>query len=184
MATCLADLLAQHIPLASEFAQQKCYLTYTAPLSTLSCPQITLLEAPSVLACSGTTGLRTWEAALSLGTYLSSPEGLDLVKGKTVLELGAGTGFLSILCAKHLGTRFVLATDGSAEVIGELESNISVNELNNTDLVIPAILEWGHMLSDDLLNGAEERRTYELVLGADVVRLLYGVSLIFNHDTS
>ena len=176
--TCLADLLANHIPLASESAQQKCYLTYTVPSPSLFCAELTLLETRSVLASSGTTGLRTWEAALYLGTFLSSASGLDLIKGKTILELGAGTGFLSILCARHLEARFVLATDGSAEVINDLESNIRLNELGNTNLIIPAILKWGHLFPDNPLNG--DSRTYDLVLGADVVSALFCRSFIID----
>lgn len=178
--TCLADISANYIPLASEAAQQKCYLTYTVPSPSLFCPELTLLEARSVLASSGTTGLRTWEAALHLGTFLSSSGGLNLIQGKTILELGAGTGFLSILCAKHLGARFVLATDGSAEVINDLESNICLNKLENTNLIIPAVLKWGHSFSDDLLNGLEDSRIYDLVLGADVVGPLFCRSVIID----
>ncbi len=179
MSNCLAGLLTNKIPLASEVAQQKCYLTYTAPLPAPSCKQLTLLEARSILASSGTTGFRTWESALCLGTYLSSPDGVDFIRGKTILELGAGTGFLSILCAKHLGARFVLATDGSAEVISDLESNIFLNSLDSTNLIVPGILKWGHTLSDELLNGLEDNRTYDLVLGADVVSQAMGEPLTF-----
>lgn len=179
MSNCLAGLLTNKIPLASEVEQRKCYLTYTAPLPAPSCKQLTLLEARSILASSGTTGFRTWESALCLGTYLSSPDGMDLIRGKTILELGAGTGFLSILCAKHLGARFVLATDGSAEVISDLDSNIFLNGLESTNLIVPGMLKWGHTLSDELLNGPEDNRTYDLVLGADVVsRLLEAFDLI------
>lgn len=160
------------MPSAGEASQQKCYLTYTVPFSAFSGAGLTLLEARSVLASSGTTGLRTWEAALCLGTFLCSPDGLDFVKGKKVLELGTGTGFLSILCAKHLGARFVLATDGSAKVIDDLKSNIFLNELQDTNLVVPAVFQWSGELSDDILNGIEESRAYDLVLGADVVRLI------------
>jgi predicted nicotinamide N-methyase len=104
---------------------------------------------------------------------------MDLIRGKTILELGAGTGFLSILCAKHLGARFVLATDGSAEVISDLDSNIFLNGLESTNLIVPGMLKWGHTLSDELLNGPEDNRTYDLVLGADVVsRLLEAFDLI------
>lgn len=168
---CLADLLTKHIPLASEAAQQKCYVTYTAPSSALSCPELTLLEARSLLASSGTTGFRTWEAALFLGTYLSSSAGLDLIKGKTVLELGAGTGFLSILCAKHLGARYVLSTDGSTEIVNDLDSNLIINGLGKSNLINTAVFEWGHTLCADLFNGLEEGIYYDLVLGADVVSL-------------
>lgn len=172
MSICYADLAAKPIPLASEAAQEKCYLTYTAPLSSLRCPELTLLEARSVLASSGTTGLRTWEAALCLGTFLFSPGGQNLIQGKIILELGAGTGFLSILCAKHLGARFVMATDGNAGVIRDLDSNLVLNNIKDKNVIITAVLEWGHMLPDILCDTPEGNLTYDLVLGADVVRLI------------
>ena len=155
--------------MASEAAQQKCYVTYTAPLSSLPCPELTLLEAHSVLASAGTTGLKTWEAALCLGTYLFSSSGRHLILGKTILELGAGTGFLSILCAKHLGARFVLATDGNGDVIRDIDSNIVLNEVENTNLITTSVLEWGHMLPEIFGKSREGDRTYDLILGADVV---------------
>lgn len=144
-------------------------MTYTAPIHGPNAAQVTLLEAPSLLASSGTTGFRTWEAALFLGAYLSSPNGNHLVTGKRVLELGAGTGFLSIFVAKHLGAHYVLATDGSQEVLSDLKSNILLNELEGRELIETAILQWGHTLIGGVADCRGERRSYDLVLGADVV---------------
>lgn len=56
----------------------------------------------------------------------------DLVKGKNVLELGAGTGFLSLLCAGELDARHVLATDGLAHVCESLQVNVDLNKDNDT----------------------------------------------------
>lgn len=150
--------------------QQKSYVTYTAPSQALNAPQVTLLEARSLLASSGTTGLRTWEAALHLGTYLFSSEGKDLVVGKNVIELGAGTGFLSILCAKHLDAKHVLATYGDGGVISDLTFNVYLNGLDRSGLVDTTILKWGHALVDEIFEDREGTLEYELVLGADVVR--------------
>lgn len=161
--------MGQPLPSASAAAQQKSYVTYTAPVPGADAAQITLLEAPSLLASSGTTGFRTWEAALFLGAYLSSPAGNRFVNGKNVLELGAGTGFLSIFCAKDLGAQRVLATDGSQEVIGDLKSNIHLNELDGSELIQTAILQWGHALIGGVADCREDKRPYDLVLGADVV---------------
>ncbi len=161
--------MGQPLPSESTAAQQKSYVTYTAPLPGPKAAQVTLLEAPSLLASSGTTGFRTWEAALFLGAYLSSPEGNHFVAGKNVLELGAGTGFLSIYCAKHLGAQHVLATDGSREVISDLKSNLHLNMLEGSELIQAAILEWGHTLIGGVADCREDRRSYDLILGADVV---------------
>lgn len=169
MAGSLAQLLAQPLVSAGVAAQQKSYVTYTAPSFATDAPEVTLLEARSVLAASGTTGLRTWEAALLLGTYLFSSAGNNFVQNKNIIELGAGTGLLSIVCAKHLGAKYVLATDGSGEVVNDLESNIFINRLEGTGVIDAGILNWGHMLNEEMLKGTDENRSYDLVIGADVV---------------
>lgn len=161
--------MSQPLPSASIAAQQKAYVTYTGPIVGQNAAQVTLLEAPSLLASSGTTGFRTWEAALFLGSYLSSSEGMHLINGKSILELGAGTGFLSIFCAKHLGAQRVLATDGSQMVISDLQSNLHLNGLEGSEMIQTAILPWGHALIGGVADCRKDRRSYDLVLGADVV---------------
>lgn len=161
--------MSQPLLSASTAAQQKSFVTYTAPTPGLNAAQVTLLEAPSLLASSGTTGFRTWEAALFLGAYLSSPEGNHFISGRNVLELGAGTGFLSIFCAKYLNARRVLATDGSGTVVSDLKSNIHLNELDGSESIQSAILKWGHALIGGVADRREDQCSYDLVLGADVV---------------
>ena len=141
---------------------------YTMPLPGLNAPSVIILESRYLLASSGTTGLRTWEAALHLGIYLCSPKGRAFIKDQTVLELGAGTGFLSSLCAKYLGARHVLATDGSSEVVEDLQFNIKLNGLDSAGVIGTNILKWGHSLDGTLFT------THDIVLGADLVgRVFY-----------
>lgn len=68
---------------------------------------------------AGTTGLRTWTAALHCAHhFLSSPDALFGRPTRAVLELGAGTGFLSAVLA-HEGVG-VIATDlGDDDCEGE-----------------------------------------------------------------
>ena len=150
-------------------AQQKQYVTYTLPKLTLDAPTITMLEARAILASSGTTGLRTWEAALRLGTFLSSAQGLLVIKDKTVLELGAGTGFVSMLCAKHLGAKYVLASDGSGEVVDDMKANLFLNGLEESALIDTTVLRWGHALTEGFFDRSNGGLSFDLVLGADVV---------------
>lgn len=160
--------MTKPLPSASTAAQQKSYVTYTAPYSQSGAPQITLLESPSLLASSGTTGFRTWEAALFLGAYLASPDGRHFVDEKMIIELGAGTGFLSMFCARHLNAQYVFATDGSREVITDLRTNLDLNQLEEGEKIRTGVLQWGHTLIDGIADCRETGIAYDLVLGADV----------------
>ena len=151
-----------------DFMQKKNYVTYTAPLEAPNPPCITLLETRSVLSSAGDTGLRTWEAALSLGYFLCSESGRGFIRGKNIIELGAGGGFLSILCAKYLGAQCILATDGSERVVSNLQSNLHLNGLEQNSNIDVAILEWDSNL-EDILGNQGHCDTFHLVLGADIV---------------
>lgn len=173
----LSDLLSQPLPSETTAAQQRCYVTYnlsllhTAP--TVQEPHICLLENRSLIAASGTTGLRTWEAALHLGQYLCANP--SLVRNKRILELGAGTGYLAVLCAKYLGSEHVIASDGSDEVVSKLNDSFFLNGLQGSDKVSTTQLKWGHALM-----GTEEQswnggRRLDVIIGADIT---YDVSVI------
>lgn len=164
-------------PLPSEVAmvQQKCYVTYHVsalspeshgPSRIVGEPNITLLENRALISAAGTTGLRTWEAALHLGQYLC--ENPSIVKQKRVLELGAGTGYLSVLCANFLAATHVTASDGSDDVIYNLPENFYLNRLQHATCIGAMDVKWGHALL-----GTEEKkwnggRPVDVVLGADI----------------
>ena len=163
--------MATSLPPASDAAQQKVHVTYTAPSLGKEVQTVTTFEVPSLLASSGTTGFRTWEAALHLGAFLYSDSGRLYVKGKKVLELGAGTGFLSILCAKHLGADHVLATDGSVEVVNDMKVNFHCNAIDfSTDPKKRiAVLQWGHALIGGPADRSDQGKIFDLIIGADVI---------------
>ena len=173
----LANFLSAPLPSQFVSAQQKCYVTYhlsaLSPAHPVSSshhsedePCITLLENRSLIAASGTTGLRTWDAALHLGQYLCQNN--TVVKGKRILELGTGTGYLSILCANHLGAEHVIASDGSEDVINNLPENFFLNNLQDSKSIVPMEVRWGHALlgtEEEKWNGG---RPVDCVLGADI----------------
>lgn len=173
----LSDLLSQPLPAETTAAQQRCYVTYY--LSRLqtepSAPdaQIGLLESRLLISASGTTGLRTWEAALHLGQYLCANP--SLVKNKRILELGTGTGYLAVLCAKYLGADHVIASDGSDEVVNKLLDSFFLNGLQESDKVSAAGLKWGHALEGTDEQAWNGGRKMDMVLGADIT---YDVSVI------
>ncbi|KAK4200909.1 putative methyltransferase-domain-containing protein [Triangularia verruculosa] len=172
--TTMSELLSVPLPAEVVAAQQKCHVTYY--LSLLEEPRdatVVLLESRSIISGSGTTGLRTWEAALHLGQYLCSNPAF--VKGKRLLELGTGTGYVAILCAKHLGSEHIIASDGSEDVVNNLPDNLFINGLQSSDKVSVSELRWGHALlgtEEEEWNGGKK---VDVVLGADIT---YDVSVI------
>lgn len=168
-----SELIASPLPSEADVAQQRSYVTYSPSLlrgTSLAAgspePQVTILESPNLISAAGTTGLRTWEAALHLGQYLCRNP--HLIQGKGVLELGAGTGYISILCAKYLSPRQVIASDGSDDVVMNLPESFYVNSLQDSDIITAMDVKWGY----PLLGGEEAAwnggRPIDVVLGADV----------------
>jgi predicted nicotinamide N-methyase len=167
----LSVLLSSSLPSEAVAVQQKSYVTYTLSSlfdSSASPPMITLLESRNLLAAAGTTGFRTWDACLHLGSYLSSPKCSVPIANKTILELGAGTGYLSILCAKYLGASHVTATDGADTVVSEMGTNFYLNELQDESRITAKELQWGYPLLGGEQIEWNSGRKIDVVLGADV----------------
>ncbi|KAF2163226.1 hypothetical protein M409DRAFT_68539 [Zasmidium cellare ATCC 36951] len=175
--THLSTLITSTLPSESQAVQQKSHVTFvclppTSPQQNLHLPPseeptLTLLERPHLISGSLTTGFRTWEAALHLGSYLlTSP---DLIRGKNVLELGAGTGFLSILAAKHLGAQHVTVTDGDEGVVEALKENFFFNGLDDEGGRVGAsVLRWGRGFKGTWVEEEFEKWPVDLVVGADI----------------
>ncbi|KAK6008776.1 hypothetical protein QM012_000679 [Aureobasidium pullulans] len=167
----LAELMFSPMPDDATAAQQRNWVTYT-PLAQDSAilekePELKLLENRAVISGAGTTGLRTWEAALHLSSYLlGSPELIESIKGKKVIELGAGTGLLSILCASHLSAAHVTATDGDEGVVQALHENAAFNDIK--DSMDIGVLWWGRALKGSWMYEKDPSFSCDLVLGADV----------------
>lgn len=176
----LSSLMSSNIPSEAMSAQQKAYVAYTFPLCSSDDGisgdgSVTLLESRSVISSSGTTGLRTWEAALLLGSFLASESGGELVHRRKVFELGAGTGILSILCAKHLGVSGVVATDGDEAVVDAIKTNVFLNQLDTNQSSQPvirtAVLRWGWPVNASTFAEDYGMEVPDVLLGADVVSI-------------
>ncbi|KAL2118730.1 hypothetical protein VTJ04DRAFT_8390 [Mycothermus thermophilus] len=171
----LASLLSQPLPTETEAAQQREYVVYHLsllqgqyPLGNTT-PRINLLESRALISAGGTTGLRTWEAALHMGQYLCAHP--SVVANKRVLELGSGTGYLAVLCSKFLGAAHVVATDGSEEVVSRLGDSFFLNSLQESPTVSASQLAWGRScLGAEWLDDG-----VDVILGADVT---YDASVI------
>nr|KAF6366642.1 methyltransferase like 22 [Pipistrellus kuhlii] len=68
-------------------------------------------------------GKQVWRGALFLADYILFQR--DLFQGRTVLELGAGTGFTSIIAATVAQT--VYCTDVGADLLATCQRNVALN---------------------------------------------------------
>uniref|UniRef100_A0A8C3GMG0 Methyltransferase like 21C n=1 Tax=Cairina moschata TaxID=8855 RepID=A0A8C3GMG0_CAIMO len=109
-------------------------------------------------------GAVVWPGALALSQYLESNQERFNLKDKQVLEIGAGTGLVSIV-ACILGA-YVTATD-LPEVLENLSFNISSN-IQNMNIHKPEVrkLVWGESLSEDFPSSTYH---YDFLLASDVV---------------
>lgn len=178
----LSSLLGSNIPSEAVSAQEKSYVKYAYALDPTDendaeeCTVI-LLESRAVIFSSGTSGLRTWEAALVLGSFLVSASGRAMIQGKRVLELGAGTGMVSILCAKYLSPSAVVATDGDEAVVDAIRTNSFLNEVDTEGSaqtpVLTAALKWGWPVMAATFAEDYGMEAPDVILGADVVSILH-----------
>lgn len=169
----LCALLGAPLPTEAVSAQERCRVRHH--LSSLRRhddterwdePAVMLMESPWLISAAGTTGLRTWEAALHLGQYLCLHR--DMVAGKRVLELGAGTGYVSILCAKHLSCAHAVASDGSEEVVSNLADNFALNHVDPSRLTAMK-LQWGGEADEEDDDEVQAAGSCDVVLAADVI---------------
>ncbi len=171
----MAHLSTLEYPSILEAAQATSVVTYSMPYTTrpTSANAVAIEERRNLLASNGTTGFRTWGACLHLATYLAI-EAKHLVFGKSVLELGAGTGLLSLICAGPLSAAYVLATDGAREVQETIKRNTFANSYfaRKPSRQIPVenrVFEWGSSAPlESLLTSKCGSVLYDTILGADI----------------
>ena len=170
-----STLLSQPKPSSLQQAQQLSLVKYTAPNKpTLT---VTTSESRGLILSGGTTGNRTWEAALHLGSFLASEAG-EALRGKRVIELGAGTGFLALFCARHLGVESVVVTDREQFLIDNIRACVRYNLDGRDNIPIyPAVWEWGTPLerTGELDGVAKGGLKFDVALGADLVSFVLGI---------
>jgi protein-lysine N-methyltransferase EEF2KMT len=165
----------------------KTLVSYVPPVSyNEDVAPVEILEAKKIIGSGPNTGLRTWEAALRLAYHLHSRP--ELVKGRRVLELGAGTGFLSIFCAAYLQPAAVTTSDGHEEVLTSLRDNVQRNShlFGPSGNPIVQKLYWGDegdidrvihdrstyseskTAEDNSTGGRSSNTPYDVIIGADI----------------
>ncbi|KAK2626108.1 hypothetical protein QTJ16_004370 [Diplocarpon rosae] len=124
-------------------------------------------------------GHHLWNAGRLISTYLESNP--SLITSKTVLELGAGAGLPSLVCAV-LGARKIVVTDyPDADLVANLQKNVDAYYAGGVESVEERALVaegycWGADVAHLLAHAAPSPPTPP---GFDVLIL---ADLLFNHS--
>ncbi|KAM9456800.1 protein-lysine N-methyltransferase EEF2KMT isoform 2-T2 [Clarias gariepinus] len=139
-----------------------CYKTYFLPSG-----EPVSLEENVAMISEGTTGLVTWEAALHLAEW--ALDNTHVFAGKTVLELGSGSGLTGVAVCRACKPKKYTFTDCHQSVLQRLRNNIQHNGLQEQEddtgvSVCVEELDWEHVRDEEL-----RRIGAETVIAADVV---------------
>jgi len=140
--------------------------------------EVDLNDAPLVSEAHTSVGLQSWASSILLAERLCANPGkfsLDLTtrgRGLHLLELGAGTGLLSITVAKVIASGqvrtpgpppVIVATDFHPDVLANLQRNVDDNV--DTQGILVRILDWSQPNSSSV----PFDRPFDVILAADVV---------------
>ena len=121
------------------------------------------------------TGMSVWQGAEILCQYLTArPAARTAVRGRRVLELGAGTGLCGLVAAGVLGAAIVRLTDGDGAVLRNLRGNVARNGLG--DRASCPQLIWGAARAAEF---AREHGRHDVVLATDCVYVTKSVRPLF-----
>lgn len=130
-------------------------------------------ESRNTLVEGGETGHRTWESSLALTEYICANQAQfdKLFTNNTVVELGAGTGLVSLAVAQLFPqAKDIIATDGSPAIVQRLQNTIEQNASTENDLQVrihTEVVDWSDeeavqalpkqaaILAGDILYGLE-----------------------------
>ncbi|KAE9549582.1 hypothetical protein FO519_007203 [Halicephalobus sp. NKZ332] len=121
-------------------------------------PELRLFEcerfdATDLTGFNNTGNIRIWLSEECLAYYLL--ETAEELKGKSILELGAGmTGLAGLCCARY--AHYVTITDGNEKSVNNVSAIIAKNELTNCESIC---LRWGE--SESLV------QKFDLIIAAD-----------------
>ena len=107
------------------------------------------------------TGLTVWRAAENLNQFLFAQP--DRVRGKRVVELGAGLGVVSIMLEKMGGCAQILATDGCPDTVDLFRKNAKGAGCR-ADVLSSKELMWGEGQEED-----KDLHSFHVILAADVI---------------
>lgn len=172
---CAEMCLHVHGPEA-ETVQRDDWVSYamsSSPTTLADESIVKLIEKPRVLSAGGCSGYRTWQAALALASIISV-HGLSsgLFRGRKILELGAGTGLLSFICASDEIGATVISTDGDETAVSRLQISASANghsASDNSASFRSGQYLWGTPFEDTIIGDHLVKSSFDLVIASDVV---------------
>lgn len=123
------------------------------------------------------TGQLVWPGAVLLNNYLL--KNAEILKGRSVIELGSGVGITGVLCSRFC--REVVVTDHNDEVLEILKKNIELHlssEPSSPGLTAEK-LEWGNSVQvGQILQ--KHPKGFDLILGADICFQQSSIPLLFD----
>ena len=133
---------------------------------------VELNDAPLLSQDHTSVGLQSWGSSIVLAERMCahpSAFGLTSQDSLRLLELGAGTGMLSIAVAKLLTQKSacveIVATDYHPQVLDNLRSNVEINfPSSRCSPIIVAPLDWQTPIYSEPLY-----RPFDVILAADVI---------------
>ena len=166
---------------AGEDEEEAVTRSFTFPISSGSSEaravHVELNDAPLLSDDHTSVGLQSWGSSIRLAERMClDPSAFGLAQGQRILELGAGTGLLSIAAAKLLAPpssessspgATVVATDYHPHVLDNLRDNISTNFPSSSfphSFVEVLPLDWQNPVFEGSL--ADK---FDCILAADVV---------------
>ncbi|GAA6062006.1 hypothetical protein JCM10212_006081 [Sporobolomyces blumeae] len=177
----MVDFLSGSGPASAPGICERTYYWGRLEMSPHEWNSVTTREEGRMIS-GGTTGLRTWQACISLSNhFVASREAV--CRARNVVELGAGVGLLSLVSATLMrdangdeGEGRIVATDVDEKVLELLDGNVRLNRLKGH--VLTKKLDWE--LASDLAQNEGALTQWEtdsfgpgqradLVIGADIV---------------
>ena len=145
---------------------------FSFPRSDGGNPVCVQLNDGALLTADHTSvGLQSWASSIILAERIcwdSSSfnfDSLDRPRAR-ILELGAGTGLLSIVASKLLPSTEIIATDYHPDVLTNLRLNVSTNVSGQDRSPISVhALDWSIPVVDDPFSEG----SFDMILAADVV---------------
>ena len=177
--TCAVDEAVSLLALfTGSESEQAITRTFSFPASGGQSVEVELSDAPLVSEDHTSVGLQSWASSIVLAERICANPGkfsLDPIthgRGLRLLELGAGTGLLSITVAKILASRqdrtpgpppIIVATDFHPDVLANLQRNVDDNA--DTQGLLVRNLDW----SQPNLTSVPFDSPFDVILAADVV---------------